>query len=111
MSGAASVRVATISSITRGSCSKPFGGDMSPAMRSAEQSSRMHCAAASAAPGLPPSRKIEAPSPAAARVSDQIRFEPATRSGSGVPRSLLAQMSGMPSATTRRAPGSFALSS
>jgi hypothetical protein len=71
----------------------------------------MRSAHASAAPGLPPRRKIDASRRAASAVSDQIRLEPATRSGSGVPRSRLAQISGIPSATTRRAPDSFELRS
>ena len=39
---------------------------------------------------------MERPGPAAAPDSVEIRFEPATRSGRGVPCSLLAQTSGMP---------------
>ena len=39
----------------------------------------------------------------AAALSVEIRFDPATRSGSGVPCSRLAQTSGIPSATTRSA--------
>ena len=52
---------------------------------------------------VPPRTNTEAPRLPASQLSDQIRSEPATRAGSGVPARRLAQTSGMPSASTRSA--------
>src|SRR5205085_6808244 len=93
------------------STSKPNDG-LRPATRSPGQA--MPSAAAARAepqgvPGEPPSRNTERRSAASPRDSDQIRLDPGTRSGSGVPASRLAQTSGIPSATTRVASAAYAV--
>jgi hypothetical protein len=81
-----------------------------PAMRSPGHRSCSFRAASQPASRVPPRTKIERPRRAASVLSDQMRSEPATRAGSGVPLSRLAHTSGMPSASTRSACSKKALS-
>ncbi len=74
-----------------------------PAIRRPGHFSFRRRAASQPASRVPPSTKIDAPRRPASQLSDQIRSEPATRAGSGVPAMRLAHTSGIPSASTRSA--------
>ena len=101
--GAAMCSELSIRSSHAGSVSKPRGGHMVPAMRSCGLRLLSSQAVASAVPGLPPSKKMEAPACAAAAESERIRGSPPHALGRGEPCRPPAQMSGIPSATTRSA--------
>ena len=103
MSGSAAASLSTISAICAESYSKFLGGQCVPTTFRSGNRSRRTRDAPSAVPGSPPSRNTRRPASAAAPLRLLMRLLPATRSGSGVPLSRLAQTSGIPSATTKSA--------
>ena len=108
MSGLAFISAKTIFFSSISLYSKPTGGQCVPAILMLGLAAVRTLAAASAVPGAPPRRKTDRPRVAAAAERDEIRSEPATRCGSGVPWSLLAQISGIPSGTTKSASATIA---